>query len=54
MGVLCDVALDPFTSHGHDGVIRDGYVENDETVAILQRRRWCRPRPVATSLLPPT
>jgi len=38
MGVLCDVALDPFTSHGHDGVIRDGYVANDETVAILQKQ----------------
>src|SRR3989440_6613248 len=38
LGVLCDVALDPFTSHGHDGVIRDGYVVNDETVAILQRQ----------------
>jgi porphobilinogen synthase len=38
LGVLCDVALDPFTSHGHDGVIRKGYVENDETVAILRRQ----------------
>jgi porphobilinogen synthase len=38
IGVLCDVALDPFTAHGHDGVIRDGYVANDETVAILQRQ----------------
>jgi porphobilinogen synthase len=38
LGVLCDVALDPFTSHGHDGVIRDGYVDNDETVAILRRQ----------------
>ena len=38
IGVLCDVALDPFTSHGHDGVIRGGYVENDETVAILCRQ----------------
>ncbi len=36
--MLCDVALDPFTSHGHDGVIRDGYVDNDETVAILRRQ----------------
>jgi porphobilinogen synthase len=35
VGVLCDVALDPYTSHGHDGVIRDGYVANDETVSIL-------------------
>jgi len=38
LGVLCDVALDPFTSHGHDGVIRDGYVANDETVEILERQ----------------
>src|SRR4029077_15221751 len=38
LGVLCDVALDPFPSHCHDGVIRDGYVANDETVAILQRQ----------------
>jgi porphobilinogen synthase len=30
-----DVALDPYTDHGHDGVIRDGYVANDETLAIL-------------------
>ncbi|MGE3783520.1 MAG: porphobilinogen synthase, partial [Alphaproteobacteria bacterium] len=28
LGVLCDVALDPFTSHGHNGLIRDGYVAN--------------------------
>jgi porphobilinogen synthase len=35
LGVFCDVALDPYTSHGHDGVIRNGYVANDETVAIL-------------------
>jgi porphobilinogen synthase len=35
IGVLCDVALDPYTSHGHDGVLRDGYVHNDATVEIL-------------------
>ena len=35
IGVLCDVALDPFTSHGHDGLLRDGVVLNDETVAVL-------------------
>jgi porphobilinogen synthase len=35
MGVLCDVALDPFTSHGHDGVIVDGDVHNDQTIATL-------------------
>jgi porphobilinogen synthase len=35
LGVLCDVALDPFTSHGHDGLIADGKILNDETVAVL-------------------
>ncbi|HYC05479.1 MAG TPA: porphobilinogen synthase [Azospirillaceae bacterium] len=35
MGILGDVALDPYTSHGHDGLVRDGYVLNDETVAVL-------------------
>ncbi|KZD23586.1 porphobilinogen synthase [Tardiphaga robiniae] len=35
LGVLCDVALDPFTSHGHDGLIQGGKILNDETVAVL-------------------
>lgn len=35
VGILCDVALDPYTSHGHDGLIRDGVIVNDETVAVL-------------------
>jgi porphobilinogen synthase len=35
VGVLCDAALDPFTSHGHDGLIRDGYVQNDITLEVL-------------------
>tara|TARA_B110000444_G_C18743459_1_gene549103 strand:+ start:61 stop:1050 length:990 start_codon:yes stop_codon:yes gene_type:complete len=35
IGVMCDVALDPYTSHGHDGLIRSGYVLNDETIKIL-------------------
>ncbi|MBR1280332.1 porphobilinogen synthase [Bradyrhizobium sp. AUGA SZCCT0283] len=38
LGVLCDVALDPFTSHGHDGLIEDGKILNDETVALLVRQ----------------
>ncbi|HEY1614900.1 MAG TPA: porphobilinogen synthase [Rhizomicrobium sp.] len=38
IGILCDVALDPYTSHGHDGVIIDGYVANDETVEILTQQ----------------
>ena len=35
IGIMCDVALDPYTSHGHDGVLRSGYVLNDETIKIL-------------------
>jgi porphobilinogen synthase len=35
IGVLCDVALDPYTGHGHDGLLRDGVILNDETVAVL-------------------
>lgn len=35
IGVICDVALDPYSSHGQDGLVRDGYVVNDETVAVL-------------------
>jgi porphobilinogen synthase len=38
IGVLCDVALDPFTSHGHDGLVADGKILNDETVAVLVRQ----------------
>jgi porphobilinogen synthase len=38
VGVLCDVALDPYTSHGHDGLLRDGIILNDETVAVLVRQ----------------
>src|SRR5919205_3382407 len=39
LGVITDAALDPYTTHGQDGVIdRDGYVLNDETVAILQKQ----------------
>ena len=38
IGVMCDVALDPFTSHGHDGLLRDGYIVNDETVEVLVRQ----------------
>src|SRR3954466_14106382 len=38
IGVLCDVALDPYTSHGHDGLMHDGAILNDETVAVLVRQ----------------
>jgi porphobilinogen synthase len=35
IGVMCDVALDPYTSHGHDGLLKSGKILNDETVKIL-------------------
>ena len=35
IGVMCDVALDPYTSHGHDGLLNSSYVLNDETVEVL-------------------
>jgi len=39
LGVITDVALDPYTTHGQDGVVgRDGYVLNDETIAILEKQ----------------
>ncbi len=38
LGLIGDVALDPYTDHGHDGVIRQGYVANDETLEVLTRQ----------------
>ena len=38
VGLLADVALDPYSSHGQDGIVRDGYVVNDETLEILCRQ----------------
>jgi porphobilinogen synthase len=38
LGVICDVALDPFTTHGHDGLIEDDYVVNDATLAVLAKQ----------------
>jgi porphobilinogen synthase len=38
IGVICDVALDPYASHGQDGLVRDGYVVNDETIDVLCRQ----------------
>jgi porphobilinogen synthase len=39
LGIITDVALDPYTTHGHDGLIdKSGYVLNDETIAALQRQ----------------
>ncbi len=38
IGVLCDVALDPYTDHGHDGLMKDGVILNDETVEVLVKQ----------------
>ena len=38
VGVICDVALDPYTTHGHDGLVRGGRIVNDETVEVLRRQ----------------
>ena len=47
VGIMCDVALDPFTDHGHDGLLKDGRIVNDDTVkvlveqALMQARAGC-------------
>jgi porphobilinogen synthase len=38
IGIMCDVALDPYTSHGHDGLVRDGEILNDETLGVLAKQ----------------
>ncbi len=38
IGIMCDVALDPYTSHGHDGLLKKGNILNDETLDILTKQ----------------
>jgi porphobilinogen synthase len=38
IGIMCDVALDPYTSHGHDGLLIDGRIDNDRTIEVLLRQ----------------
>jgi porphobilinogen synthase len=38
LGILCDVALDPYTTHGHDGLMREGKILNDETLEVLVKQ----------------
>ena len=42
LGVICDVALDPYSSLGHDGLVRDGEILNDETIEVLCRQALCQ------------
>jgi len=41
IGVIGDVALDPYTTHGQDGIVRDGVILNDETLVALRRQAVC-------------
>lgn len=52
VGLLCDVALDPYTSHGHDGILRDGYVDNDLSVEALTRQALSQARAGADIIAP--
>lgn len=53
LGIVTDVALDPYTSHGQDGLIdADGYVMNDETVQVLQRQALCHAQAGADVVAP--
>jgi porphobilinogen synthase len=53
LGVITDVALDPYTTHGQDGIIDDtGYVMNDETVAVLVRQALCHAKAGADVVAP--
>ena len=38
IGIMCDVALDPYTNHGHDGLLKNNFVLNDETIKILMKQ----------------
>lgn len=42
VGLICDVALDPFTTHGQDGIVRDGVILNDETIEALRLQAVCQ------------
>jgi porphobilinogen synthase len=44
IGVMCDVALDPYTSHGHDGLVRDGHVLNEDSIEALIRQTLAQAR----------
>ena len=38
IGLICDVALDPYTTHGHDGILKKNYIANDETIDVLSQQ----------------
>ena len=38
LGIIADIALDPYTIHGHDGIIKNNKIDNDETIAVLKKQ----------------
>ena len=52
IGIICDVALDPFTNHGHDGILIDGQIANDETIEILVQQALVQAEAGCTLLAP--
>ena len=44
IGIMCDVALDPYTSHGHDGLVENGKILNDETIEVLVKQSLLQAR----------
>jgi porphobilinogen synthase len=52
IGIVCDVALDPYTSHGQDGLLRDGVILNDETLVVLQEQAMVQSAAGATVIAP--
>lgn len=54
LGIMTDVALDPYTSHGQDGIPdASGHLMNDATIAQLQKQALCRRRRLASTWWPP-
>ncbi len=54
IGIITDAALDPFTSHGHDGILRDGLIVNDDSVAQVAGAAVIQAAPAPTSSRRPT
>ncbi len=52
LGVITDVALDPYTDHGHDGIILDGQIDNEATIDILQQQAYVQAQAGADALAP--
>src|ERR1700757_4460576 len=53
VGVMCDVALDPFTDHGHDGIVRDGRIHNEATIERLVQQGLMQAKAGRHTLGPP-